>query len=74
MTQAELEALPIDGDFGQREEIRDGRIVRIAVRQTVGVLWSAEDEPTTVTDIYGQRWRVGWHEGVRYRQRLGPLR
>lgn len=73
MTQEELEALPIDGEFGYREELRDGKRVLIPVLHTVGALWTEEDEPCMVVDAYGERWRIGWANGVRYRQRLGPL-
>lgn len=75
VTQAELEALPIDGEFSYREEIHDGKRVRIPVLQTVGALWSEAHEPSYVTDIHGQRWRVGrGPDGRMYRQPARPLR
>lgn len=74
MTQAELDALPEMGLFGQREEMRDGKLVRVPFLQgPIGVLWTADDEPCMVTDVHGERWRVGWINGVRYKRRMGSL-
>jgi hypothetical protein len=70
MTQAELDALPEDGGFGQEERVIDGRTVRVPVVETVGALFSREGEPGVVTDLHGRCWRVGWANGVRYKQRV----
>lgn len=70
MTQQELDALPEDGTFGSRDEMRDGKLIRIPVLFTVGALWSAPDEPEMVRDNTGDYWRVGWAKGVRYKRRM----
>lgn len=73
MTQAELDALPEDGTFSVREELRDGKVVRIPVLNTVGALWhGGDDEPVSVVDSHGQRWMVGYSpDGTRYKRRMG---
>lgn len=70
MTQAELDAIPEDGTFSFREEIRDGRRVRIPVLNCVGVLWTEDDEPCMVRDDAGDYWRVGWFNGTQYKRRM----
>jgi hypothetical protein len=70
ITQAELDALPEDGRFGEREEVIDGKRVRVPVLETVGVLWTPDDEPCMVRDIHGDYWTLGWANGVRYKRRM----
>lgn len=72
MTQEELEALPISGEFGYRIEERDGKRVRVPVQCGYwGPLWSEADDPAAVLDVHGVRWMVGrGADGVRYRRRL----
>lgn len=69
MTQAELDALPEDGAFTFLTEIRAGQQVRVPLIKTVGALWTEDDETCAVIDSQGQRWRVGWSGGVRYKRR-----
>lgn len=74
MTQAELDALPdASPSFGIEEvELPDGSIQRRAfmVSPPVGALWTSDDEPSSVVDVHGQRWMVGWANGVRYKRRV----
>ena len=70
MTQAELDALPTDGEFGQRTEERDGKRVIIPFLQTVGVLYHDPADPIMVTDRQGIRWLLGRHNGVLHKRRM----
>jgi hypothetical protein len=65
MTQAELDALPEDGQI----TTIDGR----PHMQTVGALWTSYDEPCRVVDANGQAWAIGWAKGVKYKRRTHPL-
>jgi hypothetical protein len=70
MTQDELDALPEDGLFGEREEIRDGKIVRIPVLETVGALYQGENDIMLIEDRHGRFWTTGWAGGVLYKRRM----
>jgi hypothetical protein len=72
MTQAELDALPEDGTMSVRDEMRDGRMVRVPYLNSVGALFHPDnpDEPISVTDASGQRWLLGYANGVRYKRKL----
>jgi hypothetical protein len=69
ITQAELDALPESGSIGLRDEIRDGVKMRVPFFVNVGALWEDEGDGV-VTDVQGQRWRVGRLNGVRVKQRI----
>lgn len=72
MTQDELDALPETGVWGAREEVRDGKTVRVPVLDDVGPLWhgDGDDAIISVTDLDGQNWLIGWAaDGKRYKRR-----
>lgn len=73
MTQEELDALPETGGYGRETRIIDGHSVFVPVAQKAFALWAKEDEPTSATDIHGQRWLLGWHDGIRYKSRMGQV-
>jgi hypothetical protein len=75
MTQEELDAIPdASPRFGIREQVIDGKTVRVPyLEQGPGmgvVLWTEFDEPCMVQDAHGDYWRLGWHKGVLYKQRM----
>jgi hypothetical protein len=75
ITQEEFDSLPdATPRFGVEERVIDGRVVRVPYLEAgpgVGVvLWTEPDEPCMVQDAHGDYWRVGWHEGVRYKVRM----
>lgn len=69
MTQAELDALPEMGGFDIEERVIDGVVRRVPVARPVAVLWAEDNEPNSVIDSNGVRWRLGWYDGVRWKQR-----
>jgi len=34
------------------------------------VLWQTEEAPTTVIDIYGHAWNLGFYKGVLYKRKV----
>lgn len=73
MTQDELDALPVTGEFGCEDREIDGKVVRIPVLVDVGVLWEHESDDGRFIDLLGDRWQVGWANGVRYKRRHNAL-
>lgn len=74
MTQAELDALPdATPRFGCREEMRDGKLIRIPVMEPgpcPGAFWREDGDPVSVVDVYGQGWMLGrGPDGVLYKRR-----
>ena len=69
ITQADLDAMPEDGVFTVREEIRDGQRWHVPVMGQSRALWTEPDEPCMVCDEHGEWWRIGWADGVRYKRR-----
>jgi hypothetical protein len=70
MTLEEFNALPEIGSIGYREEIRDGRVVRIPVVHRDGAMFQKDDDPLSIVDAEGRWWMIGWLDGVRCKRRL----
>ena len=70
MTLEELAALPELGGIGSREEIMNGKVVRVPYTLPTGALFQKEDDPLSIVDAEGRRWMVGWMNGVRYKCRM----
>ena len=54
MTLEEFNALPEIGSIGYREEIRDGRVVRIPVVHRDGAMFQKDDDPLSIVDAEGR--------------------
>ena len=66
MTNEELDSIPEMGGFGCREEIRDGKRVRIPVAALAFALF----DPVQYLDRHGHRWLVGTYRSQTYKSRL----
>lgn len=73
MTQDELDALPECGGIGIREEVIDGRTIKIPFVRESFALYHAPDDPVIVVDRNGTAWSVGWANGVKYKRIHPPL-
>lgn len=69
MNQIELDALPEIGGFGYRDEVRDGKPVRIPVLRPTFALF----DPVVVTDNRGERWMVGTANGKTWKSKMPRL-
>ena len=70
MTQEELDALPdVTAQILPEERIIDGRRVVVPVQQPgAGALFTGPDDGQFRCGQTGQRYMVGWHEGVRVKR------
>jgi len=72
MTQDELDEIPEQSTPFVRDVVKDGRTVRTYFFGHAGALYQppGTDEPSSVVDASGQRWILGYCNGVRYKRRI----